>query len=141
VPDTLPATEGMTPQQMRWLVLALSILPFAIFGFFTAAVLFKAMVRNIVYNAATLDGRHRFRSSVVPLRVLWIAASNGLLVILSFGLMLPWAQIRLARYFAATTEFIADGSLDDFIAHFEAEKGAFGDAFTDIEGLDFDINL
>lgn len=141
IPDTLPTPEDMTAQELRWLIIALSILPFAIFGFFTAAVLFKAMIRNVVYNAATLDGRHRFTSTVSPLRVLWIAVTNGALVVLSLGLMLPWAQIRLARYFAQQTGFIPDGTLDDFIAHFEAEKGAFGDAFTDIEGLDFDINL
>ncbi|MDD9718077.1 YjgN family protein [Dinoroseobacter sp. PD6] len=141
IPDALPTPQNMTAQDMRILALVLSILPFAVFGFFTALVLFRAMVRNIVYNAALLDGKHRFVSTVSPLQVLWIAVTNGVAVILTLGLALPWAQIRLARYFAAETRFIPDGSLDNFIAHFEQEKGAFGDAFTDIEGLDFGINL
>lgn len=141
IPDTLPTPEDMTAEEMRIMALLLSMLPFAILGFFSAFVLFRAMVRNIVYNAALLDGKHRFISTVSPLRVLWIAVTNGAAVILTLGLALPWAQIRLARYFAAETQFIPDGSLDNFISHFEQEKGAFGDAYTDIEGLDFGINL
>lgn len=108
---------------------------------FIAVTIFKALVRNIVFNAAVLDERHSFASDVNPFAVTWIAVSNTVLVLCTVGLLLPWAQIRLARYFADHTAFIPDGSLDDFIAHKQAEATAIGDAYTDIEGVDFGINI
>ncbi|WP_424972174.1 YjgN family protein [Dinoroseobacter sp. S76] len=114
---------------------------FLFFALVTSATLFQAFIRNVVYNNTLLDGRHSFVSTVSPMAILWIVATNGVAVIFSFGLLLPWAQIRLASYFADHTEFVPDGSLDGFISHFEAEKSSIGDAFTDIEGIDFDINL
>lgn len=137
----MPESDTMGQYEREILAILFSALPFKIFGFFTAFILFRAMVRNIVYKNTVLDGRHRFDSTVSPFKVLWISVSNTAAVVLTLGLALPWAQIRLARYFAAETVFLPDGSLDNFISHFEEEKSAIGDAFTDIEGIDFDINL
>ncbi|MEM9393865.1 MAG: YjgN family protein [Pseudomonadota bacterium] len=136
----LAQTEGgLTPDALS----SAGLLPLVgvIAAGFMAVTIFKAMVRNIVFNATILDGRHRFGSNVSPLAVTWIAVSNTALVLCSLGLLLPWAQIRLARYFANHTEFMPEGSLDDFIAHKQAEATAIGDAYTDIEGVDFGINI
>lgn len=104
-----------------------------------AAVLYRAMVRNLVFAAATLEGGHRFASTVHPGRLLWIAASNAVVIVATLGLMLPWAQIRMARYMADHTTVTPRGSLDDFAGSIERDRSAVGDAFGDIEGFDVGI--
>lgn len=141
VAESLPTLDTLDQSEGEFISIFLSGLTFQILGFFAAFIVFRAMVRNIVFKNTILDGRHRFESTVSPFKILWISVGNTVAVILTFGLALPWAQIRLTKYFADNTEFVPDGSLDDFISHFEAEKSAIGDAFTDIEGIDFDINL
>ena len=106
---------------------------------YPATILYRAMVRNVVFAAATLQGGHRFASTVSPPRLLWIAASNAVVVVASIGLMLPWAQVRLARYMADHTAVRPNGSLDDFAGAVERDRRAIGDAFGDVEGFDVGI--
>jgi len=108
-------------------------------GILPATFIYEAMVRNTVYNATSLEGGHEFRSNVSALQLLWIAVSNMLVVVLTIGLMLPWAQIRLARYLADHTTFIPGDSVDNFVGIQQAEGSAFGDAYTDLEGIDLGL--
>lgn len=110
-------------------------------AFFPAATIYQAFIRNTIFNQCTLDAKHKFRSDVKPLTLVWIAISNAFAVIFTLGLMLPWAQIRLARYNAAHTELIPGGSLDDFVGKMEAQGGALGDAYTDLEAVDVGIPI
>ena len=59
---------------------------------------------------ARMAGKHKFRSSVKAGKMLWIAISNMIAIVCTFGLMLPWAQIRLNKYLADNTFFIPSGS-------------------------------
>jgi uncharacterized membrane protein YjgN (DUF898 family) len=114
-----------------YLVLFLAVFP--------AGILYGAMVRNLVFASVTLEGGHRFVSTVHPGRLLWIAASNAVAVIASLGLMLPWAQIRMTRYIAGRTAVLPNGSLDDFAGQVQADRRAIGDAFGDLEGFDVGV--
>ncbi|WP_179381268.1 YjgN family protein [Jannaschia marina] len=109
---------------------------FLFVGFFPAAILYRALVRNIVYANTVLEGGHRFASTTRPLPLLGIAVTNTLAVILTLGLALPWAQIRLTRYLADNTFVAPNGSLDAFVSEIEQDQSAIGDAFSDIEGID-----
>lgn len=104
-------------------------------AFLPAAFLYQALTRNAVYNSATLEGGHRFASNVNAFELLWIAVSNMVVVICTAFLMLPWAQVRMARYMADHTGVILGGSLDDFVTDQEAAGSAVGDAYTDLEGI------
>lgn len=112
---------------------------FLFLGILPAGVIYQAFIRNTVFNGTTLDGRHRFHSDVRPMTLIWIAVTNAIVVILTLGLMMPWAQIRLARYYAAHSRLIPGGSLDDFIGTLPARTSALGDAYADIEGIDIGI--
>ncbi|WP_052261606.1 YjgN family protein [Leisingera sp. ANG-M1] len=105
-------------------------------GVLPAAVLYQALVRNAVYNHTVLAGGHRFRSNVSARALLWIAVTNLLAVALTLGLMLPWAQVRLARYLAGHTGVALGGSLDEFVGTQQTKTSALGDAYADIEGID-----
>lgn len=106
-----------------------------------AAFIYQAYLRNAVYDRLTLEGGHRFRSTVAPARLLWIAVSNAVVTVLSVGLMYPWAKVRMARYMASATQMLAAGSLDAFIGQEEGKVTAIGDAYTDIEGIDLGLAI
>ena len=76
-----------------------------------------------------------------PLAVVWIAITNALAVVFTLGLMLPWAHIRLARYYAAHTRLLPGGPLDEFAGRLEARATALGDAYTDIEGIEIGLPI
>ncbi len=106
-----------------------------------AAMIYFAMIRNIIFNATTLTGGHRFNSTVSAGKLLWLALSNFVVVLCTVGLMIPWAQVRMSRYLAENTALIPAGSLDDFIGTQQSETSAFGDAFTDLESIDVGLPI
>lgn len=115
------------------LVVIIAVLP--------AGFIYRAYIRNAVYAAATVEGGHAFTSTVKPLALVGIAITNALAVMFSFGLMLPWAHVRMSRYLARNTYITVNGTLDAFVGAQEEHVGAFGDAFTDLEGIDVDFAL
>lgn len=118
-----------------------------IFGFYAwffvalipAATIYTAMVRNVSLSNLTLEGGHRFHSHVAPGRLIWITISNAIVTVLTLGLMLPWTQVRMARYMATHTTLFPGASLDSFVGQLEAQASAIGDAYTDLEA--FDVGL
>lgn len=104
-----------------------------------AAFIYQAFLRNSVYANMTLEGGHRFASNVTPMQLLWISVSNAVVTVVTLGLMLPWAHVRMSRYLAAHTQMIAAGSLDDFIGQEQGKVSALGDAYADIEGIDLGL--
>lgn len=125
---------GSDPAQFGAMFALFYVLVFA--AFLPAGFLYQALTRNAIYNAATLDGGHRFASRVSPWMLLWIALSNTVVVVCTLFLMLPWAQVRLTRYLADHTGYVLGGSLDTFVTQQGGGPGAVGDAYTDLEGVD-----
>lgn len=117
-------------------LLAVGLLYLFIFAaILPAALLYQALVRNAVYNAISLEGGHRFVSNVKAHELLWIVLSNMVVVVCTLFLMLPWAQVRMARYLADHTGVVPGGSLDEFVTRQRAAGGAIGDAYADFEGV------
>ena len=127
------------PENITAILSVLSIYAFLLLVLVPAAIIYRAMVRNTVYNYTVLGNGHRFHSNVSPLRLLWISVSNAVIVGLTLGLMLPWAHVRRVRYLANHTIFIPAGSLDEFVGGVTANVSAIGDAYGDIEGFDIGI--
>ncbi len=127
------------PENIAALLSVLSVYGFLLLAIIPATIIYHAMVRNTVYNYTVLGGKHRFRSNVSALQLLWISVSNLVVIALTLGLMLPWAHVRRVRYLANHTTFIPGGPLDEFVDDVTANVSAIGDAYGDIEG--FDIGL
>ena len=121
-------------------IIALFYLLFFV-AFLPAAFIYRALVRNEIYNMTTLEGGHGFASNVTAPKLLWIAVSNMVVVVCTLFLMLPWAQVRMAKYLATHTGFIPGGSLDDFVNEQQAAGSAMGDAYTDLEGIDVGLPI
>ena len=95
---------------------------------------------NMLYNQSQL-GTYRFRSTLAYWPMLAIYLTNGLAVLCTIGLAMPWARIRLARYRAAHLEIIGDGDLNDFVRDALAH-GEIGATATEMDSLlGIDIGL
>ena len=79
------------------------------------AAIHNAFVRHAISAGASLAGGHRFASTASATTIVWIAIGNAMAVVLSLGMLLPWAQIRMARYLCANTWIGPAGTLDRFL--------------------------
>ncbi|MBL1142507.1 MAG: DUF898 domain-containing protein [Proteobacteria bacterium] len=105
-------------------------------GFFIMGYM-RAAHTNMVFNNISF-GHDTFNSKLKTMPVSWLYISNTLAIIFSLGLLIPWAQIRMARYVAENTEF-ESRTLDGVQATPETSQGAFGEEFGD--AFDLDLGL
>jgi uncharacterized membrane protein YjgN (DUF898 family) len=99
----------------------------------------ESRIQNLVWNHTAL-GAHRFESMVSARRLLWLHASNLMLITLSFGFYKPFATIRLVKYRVEAMALIAADGLDGFTAdHVIDLTGALGQETGDL--FDIDIAL
>lgn len=64
------------------------------FIFMVTGAYYTALTHNIMLGSLRLTGGVRFRTTVSGFVLAWIVVTNLLLVIVSVGLLLPWAQVR-----------------------------------------------
>lgn len=95
---------------------------------------------NLLYNQAHL-GLYRFRSNLEYWPMFGIYLTNGVAILCSIGLAIPWARIRLARYRAEHLEILGDGDLNDFVrdAFAHGEVGATATEMDSLLGIDIGL--
>jgi uncharacterized membrane protein YjgN (DUF898 family) len=119
-----------------WLIGVIMFLMYA--GYFVILAFLSAALINLLYNNVELDGR-RMRSTLQGHHLLWIYASNTVGILLSLGLLIPWAMVRIARYRADCTSVIAADDFNDLRAEKRTDVGATA---AEMDGLfDIDISL
>jgi len=100
--------------------------------------LFHALITNLIWNNTRL-GEHRIECNMSPWVLIWITASNFVLVVLTVGLFIPWAVVRLARFQLESVRLLPASDLQEFVA---AEPEAIGAAGEEAAtAFDFDIAL
>ncbi|MBA4367400.1 MAG: hypothetical protein C0403_07140 [Desulfobacterium sp.] len=80
-----------------------------------------------------------FNSDLKARNLVWIQPSNILVILFSFGFMIPWAKVRRYRYVLGCLTVINSHHLSTIIASEETEQNAIGDAATDF--FDFEVGL
>jgi uncharacterized membrane protein YjgN (DUF898 family) len=122
---------------------ALGIAPmvcFAIIYFFLGTYL-QAALANLTWNATTVGG-NLFRSTLRTRDMIWIYFSNLLAIACSFGLLIPWAKVRMACYRFERLSLKTTTGLDSFVAAAKSlEVGAAGEEIGDIFGVSVDLGL
>lgn len=99
----------------------------------------ESRIQNLVWNHTEL-GMHRFESKASARSLLWVHATNLVLITLTFGLYKPFAAIRLAKYRVESMTFVPNGDLEEFLADNSADNaGALGQEAGDL--FDIDIAL
>jgi uncharacterized membrane protein YjgN (DUF898 family) len=74
-----------------------------------------------------------------PLAMIWITVSNFVLVVLTLGLFIPWAAVRLAKFQLESVRLIPASDLQEFEAAEPEAIGAVGEEAATV--FDFDISL
>jgi uncharacterized membrane protein YjgN (DUF898 family) len=93
---------------------------------------------NLIWSNTAI-GEHRIECKMSPLTVIWIAASNFVVVVVSLGFMIPWAMVRWTRYRVESVRIFPAGSLEGFAAAEPENIGAMGEEAASI--FDFDVSL
>ena len=99
---------------------------------------FHALMTNLIWNNTRL-GEHRIECNLSPLGLIWITLSNFVLVVLTLGIFIPWAMVRLTRFQVESVRLVPASDLQEFVAAEPESIGAVGaEAST---AFDFDIAL
>ncbi|NVK39637.1 MAG: DUF898 family protein [Oceanospirillaceae bacterium] len=112
--------------------------PMTVLLFGLAFVFVRTQMTNLTLNHSRLD-EHRFESRMKTGAMCRLLITNTLGILLSLGLLIPWAQVRMARYRADCTDVLLNGEPDRYIQVREAEQGAFGEELG--EALDIEVGL
>ena len=99
---------------------------------------FQALITNLIWNN-TRVGENRIACKLSPLMMIWIVVSNFVLVVLTLGLYIPWAAVRLTRYQLESVQFLPVGDLQAFEGDEAESIGAIGEETAAV--FDFEISL
>jgi len=96
----------------------------------------KASLGKLVYNSTHLEN-FSFTCDWRARDLIWIYASNFLLIVLSFGLLIPWSKIRSTHYLVSHMAIKGDTNFDQFVAGKIDQLAATGQEI----GEFFDVDL
>jgi len=119
----------------------LALVPFLIalpivFLQFLVYVYVQIRIRNLVYNNILFSKSH-FESTLRVRDMFFLYLTNAIAIICSFGLLIPWAAIRLARYRAEHTFINAPGELEEVRSSGGRDGSALGEEMGDM----FDVGV
>nr|VFK19266.1 MAG: protein of unknown function (DUF898) [Candidatus Kentron sp. LPFa]VFK33660.1 MAG: protein of unknown function (DUF898) [Candidatus Kentron sp. LPFa] len=100
---------------------------------------YRTLCRNLLIRTMKLGDTVNFDSSVHPIGFLWISLSNLVAIILSIGLLAPWAAIRRYRYLCSSTAYRIEGDSNVFVDNERWKRSALGEELAEFEGLDVSI--
>lgn len=130
-----PATPGAAVMTTLYAMIAVFYI-----GAFGLGIYLHARYVNLLWNNTRL-GPHRFESTLGARQMIWLYLTNGLAILFSLGLALPWAKVRLMRYRVSRLVLVAEGSLEDFFGQPGELPAATGAEFADALDLDLEIAL
>lgn len=117
--------------------LIMSLLPFiSLLFYFLLFAYFATALGNLLFNNLTLEESH-FTSSLEVKPMLWLYISNTFGIILTLGLFIPWAKVRVASYRAQCLTMQMQNSLDHFVNAEKEKVKALGEQAGEI----FDVDL
>jgi uncharacterized membrane protein YjgN (DUF898 family) len=97
-----------------------------------------ALATNLIWSN-TRVGEHRIECNMSPLELVWIIVSNFVLVVLTMGIFLPWAAVRVAKFQLESVRLLPASDLQEFEAAEPEAIGAVGEEAA--TAFDFDISL
>jgi uncharacterized membrane protein YjgN (DUF898 family) len=117
--------------------LFIALAPFILFAvFMVLGSVFGAYLQNLVWGNTEL-GPHHFFSHVSARRLLWVGVTNFIGILLTFGLFIPFAAIRMTRLKLEAMGLAVDGDLSGFIADQQLQATAAGEEAAEM----FDVDI
>jgi uncharacterized membrane protein YjgN (DUF898 family) len=136
----LAPLAGMDPNQGNQAQAMGAVMPFIIMFFMLPlyAWMFayiQTKRTNLIYNNITING-HQLRSDLRVGYMTFLYVTNTLAIMVSLGLLIPWAKIRTARYRAAMTSLQPAGDLGSFFNQQQQSQSAYGEEMGEMFDLD-----
>lgn len=100
--------------------------------------IFHALITNLIWRSTRI-GEHRIECNMSPLGLVWISVSNLALTVVTLGLFIPWAAVRLAKFQLEAVRLVPAGDLQEFVAAEPDKISAVGEETA--TAFDFDISL
>ncbi|MBI3775627.1 MAG: DUF898 family protein [Gammaproteobacteria bacterium] len=93
---------------------------------------------NLVLSKTEMRGiRIHSRLKIAPMMILYF--TNLAAIAVSFGLLIPWARVRMTRYRITNITVLVRGDLDSFIARETDAEQATGDEMSDVFNVDIGV--
>ena len=113
------------------ILMAIVIVPFYLWMF-----AYMATKRtNLLYNNIDIAG-HKTKSELKTGYMMYLYFTNTLAMLLTVGLLMPWAKIRTARYRASVTSVDVAGDLSQFTAVQADQQSALGEEMGEMFDMD-----
>lgn len=122
-----PIVQALLPLMMMGMYLVILVLP---------AAFIQARVGNLVWSTTTLD-HLAFRSDLRARDMAMLYVTNLLAIVVSLGLLVPWAHVRMARYRAEHIALLGEGDFERFVGDKKQEARATGESIAEM----FDVDL
>ncbi len=103
----------------------------------TAIAWFQTGRTNALYSAIKMPGI-AFQCRLAFPMMAYLYITNTFAIVLTLGMAIPWAKVRVARYRAERMSLTAE-SLDDVVADSRGEVDAGADAVADLFDLDLGL--
>jgi uncharacterized membrane protein YjgN (DUF898 family) len=97
-----------------------------------------ALLTNLIWSNTRL-GEHRIECHMSPLQLMWVTVSNLVLVVVTLGLFIPWAMVRMTRLHVESISITPASDLQEFADTPAEDVGAVGAETATV--FDFDIAL
>lgn len=133
-----PAAELDPATLKRLIVMQVAMTGFFGLFYLMAFAYLQARTGNLVFNHTDLSG-HRFVSTLRARDLMWLYFSNAAGIILSLGLLIPWARIRMARYRAERLALRPNGDLGGFAQSQRGQVGATGEELGEVFAVDIGL--
>ncbi len=132
--DVFPLVPTVVSQGITMILVLLA----GLLIFLAPRALLKAKLTNLIWSNCTVSNL-RFRSFLKTSEMIWLYVSNALAIILSLGLLIPWATIRLLRYRLDHFEVSTTGDLDEFVSDQQEDVAAMGEEAS--EFFDMEVSV
>jgi uncharacterized membrane protein YjgN (DUF898 family) len=107
-------------------------------GYVMAYAYVQAHAGNLVWNHTRL-GPLRFKSSLLGRGMAKLYVTNALGIIVSSGLLIPWAVMRTLKYRVDNIQVFQEGNLEDFQGSQTGAVRAVGSETLDFFDMDFSL--
>ncbi|MEE1673999.1 YjgN family protein [Agarivorans aestuarii] len=119
-------------------IFALIYISFFLLGWFVTAYL-KACLRNYQFGQTDIEGQLYMVSTVKPLAFMGVMLSNMLIIVFSFGLAIPVAKVRMAKFMAQATAVQGDIESIAINNQVSDSKTAIADEVADAFGVEIGV--
>jgi uncharacterized membrane protein YjgN (DUF898 family) len=95
----------------------------------------QAKRTNLMYGNLDISG-NKVQSELKVGYLMYLYITNTLAIMISLGLLMPWAKIRTARYRASVTSLNVTGDLGQYTSEQEKQQSALGEEIGEMFDMD-----